>query len=451
MAKMVDIIDIINIGKFKFKYLENDNGDDMFDKVLNKFGSPLYLYYEKPMRENAKKFMSAFIENIPKFKQYFAVKATPNKHILKILNSEGMGFDCSSITELKLVESLYEVNTKQLEIMYTSNYTSVEDFEDVLKIMSESNSNIIINLDDTDGLENLCTASVNTNIKLPDLISFRLNPLFGSTSSEVESNVLGGPNTKFGVPSTRIVDAYELAKTQGFTRFGIHVMTGSCILEIEYFKKLVDVVFEYINKIYQELGIIFEFIDLGGGIGIPYRPEQTPIDINLLAKTIADTIQENKKKYNLHFDPIIVMENGRYITGPYGILLSRCKSIKYGVDNKKFYGLDACMANLMRPGMYGAYHKIIVPRLINQSKSTDLIESVNIVGSLCENNDWFAKDRLMPKNIIKNDIFVIFDVGAHGYSMGFQYNSKTRSAEALVTDDEQYIIEIREKELNCFN
>lgn len=422
------------------------------EEMLNKFGSPLYVYYENPMRTNAKRFMSRFNENIRNFKQYFAVKATPNLHILELLKSEGMGFDCSSITEVELVESLPSQLAKPAEIMYTSNYTSVEDFESLLTIKSTSLSNIVINLDDIDGLENLCTASINKNINLPDLISFRLNPLFGFTNSEVSSNVLGGQHTKFGVPSTKIIEAYSLAQQKGFTKFGIHVMTGSCILEVDYFKELVDIVFEHIDKLVRELGITFEFVDLGGGIGIPYKPTQNEIDIELLAKTIAERIHVNKQKYNLQFDPFIIMENGRYITGPYGILVSRCKSIKCGIDNKKFYGLDSCMANLMRPGMYGAYHKISIPRLELESlPNSDNLEEANVVGTLCENNDWFAKNRLLPKGIQKNDIFVIEDAGAHGYSMGFQYNGKLRSAEVLVTNDYQNVIEIRPKESKCFS
>lgn len=431
---------------FSQEFAQNEHIKDDFENLLETYGSPLYVYYEKPMRTNAQKFMNTFKQYIPNFQQYFAVKATPNIHILEILKSEGMGFDCSSITELELVDRL----STPSNIMYTSNYTSVEDFEALLRIKSNSESNIIINLDDTDGLENLSMASLNTNIELPDLISFRLNPSFGSTDSETTSNVLGGSNTKFGISSTKIVDAYFLAQQYGFTKFGVHVMTGSCILDVDYFKNLVDTVFEHINNINQKLGIKFEFVDLGGGIGIPYKSTQNEFNIESLASIIAEAVEGNKLKYNLQFDPIIVMENGRYITGPYGILLARCKSIKRGADDKKFYGLDASMANLMRPGMYGAYHEILVPRLdldINVMET----EIANVVGTLCENNDWFARDRVLPKGIKKNDIFAILDVGAHGFSMGFQYNGKLRSAEVLITNDQETAIEIRKRETHCFN
>ena len=435
------------------------------EELLSKFGSPLYVYFEEPMRENAKEFMNAFKRCIPNFEQYFAVKATPNIHIMSILKTEGMGFDCSSINELKLVDKLFDDfnDTVPAKIMYTSNYTSVEDFEFLLRTkFQNSNLDITINLDDIDGLENLCEASKNININLPDLISFRLNPLFGPIVSEVESNILGGSNTKFGIPSTKIIEAYKMAQDKGFSKFGIHVMTGSCVLDVNYFVDLVNVVFNHVSLIHDTLGIKFEFVDFGGGIGIPYKPTEKKININELAEKMSNAIEENKIKYNLNFDPKIIMENGRYITGPYGILLTKCKSIKKGIDDKKFYGLDACMANLMRPGMYGAYHEILIPKFhcnetTKTTETTKTIEtteemdteSANVVGTLCENNDWFAKDRNLPKGIQKNDVFLISDVGAHGYSMGFQYNSKTRSAEVLINKFGE-AIEIRKKETMCF-
>lgn len=425
---------------------------DEYENLLTTFGSPLYVYFQNPIVENAQNFINAFKKYFPTFQQYFAVKATPNIHILEILKNLDMGFDCSSLGELELINQLvnsdqFTVITKPIKIMYTSNFTSVEDFEILLKTTLNNNLEIIINLDDIDGLENLHQASINVNICLPKMISFRLNPLFGPSESEVESNILGGADTKFGIPSSKIVDAYKSAINMGFTNFGIHMMTGSCVLDINYFKNLVDIVFEHIKKINDEVGIKFDFVDLGGGIGIPYKPNEEKINIELLAKTIYESINENKNKYKIDYDMSIYMENGRYITGPYGLLLTRCKSIKIGYNDKKFYGLDASMANLMRPGMYGAYHKITVPRLDSTSEPT--VELANVVGTLCENNDWFAKNRELPNGIVKNDIFVIHDVGAHGYSMGFQYNNKLRSAEILINDADQAVL-IRKKETKAF-
>jgi diaminopimelate decarboxylase len=432
------------------RQIENELSADLvcIQKVLVEHDGPVYIYDEVLIRNRAKNFLLTFRKYMPTFKQYFAVKATPNKHIMQILKDEGMCFDCSSLTEIELVGQLDTPS----EIIYSSNYTSVDEFEEVLCSMSEGIlnsdhtelSDIIINLDDIDCLENLVEACKGTKISLPSIISFRYNPSFGGTSSETKSNILGGSDTKFGISKERILTSYIRAKEVGFTKFGIHVMTGSCVLDVDYFKELVDVVFEQVSTISNELGIKFEFVDLGGGIGIPYRPDQNAIDLDLLARTIADAVSDNIIHYNLKFNPTIVMENGRYITGPYGWLVTQCKSIKH--ENKNFYGLNACMSNLMRPGMYGAYHHIYIPRLIDSAD----FQQAHVVGTLCENNDWFAKNRKLPIGIKKDDIFIICDTGAHGFSMGFQYNGKKRSAEVLYDSKLGKFKTIREKELTCF-
>lgn len=423
--------------------------------LMNLSNGPIYVYDEVQIRNNAKLFMETFKKYMPKFKQYFAVKATPNKHIMDILCEEGMGFDCSSLSEITLVGQL----NRPTEIIYSSNYTSVDDCEELLCSIYEGiidcdhdeEIKIIINLDDIDCLENLIEASLNTKLPLPDTISFRLNPLMGTTNSETQSNILGGQDSKFGIPTNKIIEAYARAITVGFKKFGIHVMTGSCVLDVNYFKELVDVVFDVVNKIHSTLSIDFDFVDLGGGIGIPYKPEQEPINLDSLAKTISEQVQHNIKLYNLPFEPTIAMENGRFITGPFGWLVTQCKSIKNGFNDVKFYGLNASMANLMRPGMYGAYHHIYVPRLDEDENERNIREECNVVGSLCENNDWFAKNRSLPKNIKKNDVFVICDTGAHGFSMGFQYNGKTRSAEWLYNSEIDKFKIIRCKETHPFN
>lgn len=395
---------------------------DVIDRLSNKYGTPFYIYDENGIIRNATNFMNTFKKYIPSFKQYFAVKALPNTSIMKILKDCGMGFDCSSVTEINLVNML---ETKS-DIIYSSNYTSTDDLATMLNEMKE-NPDIILNLDDIDGLENLMFVCNNLNYKIPEIISFRLNPLLGNTNSETKSNILGGTDTKFGIPSTKIINAYKLAKNIGIKKFGIHVMAGSCVMDIQYWKQLIDILFVSIADIYKNVGITFDFIDLGGGIGIPYHPDTPEINIDDLAKLISDSLNYNTKKYNISL-PTICMENGRYITGPYGWLVSRCKSIKIGYNDVKYYGLDACMSNLMRPGMYESYHHITIPRIIDHTEQ----EEVNIVGTLCENNDWFAKKRLLSTDIKKNDIFIIHDVGAHGHCMGFQYNGKLRSAEFLM-------------------
>lgn len=418
------------------------------ENLLQQYGSPLYIYDKNGIESNANNFMKTFRNTIPNFKQYFAVKALSNVHILKLLYDTGMGFDCSGITEIDLVRELntmYNCPLDSLEIMFTANYVSVEDFEKVLKYSLDMN--ILINLDDIDGLENLYIASQNTHLTIPEFISFRLNPLCGKTDSETKSNVLGGVDTKFGIPVDKIVDAYKLAQNLGISKFGIHVMTGSCILDIEYFKTLINALFETINLIYTKLEIIPELINLGGGIGIAYKPNQNDINLEKLVEIIQKIINENKTKYNMNCDPIIAMENGRYITGHFGYLVSKCVSIKHGYNNSKFYGLDASMTHLMRPALYNAYHHITIPRL---SHLKGELEYANVVGSLCENNDWFCKQRSLPRGIQKGDIFVIHDVGSHSFYMGNNYNGKLKSAEVLINIKNKTHQLIRNKETKCF-
>lgn len=391
-------------------------------EIVESYNTPFYIYDEKGIRDHCKYFLNTIKKYLPNFTNYFAVKALPNIHILKILYEEGMKFDCSSVTELMMITEYVTKNGN--DILYSSNYTSVEDLTYALQ------KNVTINLDDIDCFDNMMIAIKKNNLEIPKIISFRLNPLYGSTDSKITSNILSGENSKFGIPRDKIVDAYLLAKKYGVTEFGIHVMTGSCIMNVDYWRDLIDIVFETINEIYYKTNIEFKFVDLGGGIGISYT-DNTHVDIELLGKIIKLSVDENIEKYKLPFNPQIIMENGRFITGKYGLLISKCVSIKNSYNDSVFYGLDACMSNLMRPGMYGAYHKISVPRLENENETI----KCNIVGSLCENNDWFAKDREMPKGIIKNDIFVIHDVGAHGHCMGFQYNGKLRSSELLLESD----------------
>jgi diaminopimelate decarboxylase len=216
------------------------------------------------------------------------------------------------------------------------------------------------------------------------------------------------------------------------------MMTGSCVLSDQYWIKSITILFGLINELKKKLNIDIDFMNIGGGIGIPYKPTEKKVDIALLAKKIRNLFDEKIKQYNIK-EPTLHMENGRFITGPYGYLISRCHVIKNSYET--YYGLDACMANLMRPGMYGSYHHISVPRLKN---SPDLLKA-NVVGTLCENNDWFARDRPLPVGIRKGDLFVIHDTGAHSHSMGFQYNGKLRAPEILLGNDEKtYLIRKRE-------
>lgn len=382
--------------------------DNDIINLCNIYSTPLQIYDGSSIIENQTNFIKTMTNNFPNFRQYFAVKALPNPHVLKLLIDNGSYLDCSSIVELKIAKQL-GLNGKQ--IMFTSNYTSKED------LIFAKELNAIINLDDISLIDDLASLG-----EMPELLCFRLNPGIGKTDSETVSNILGGPNAKFGIPIFQIEDAFIKAKKLGVKKFGIHMMTGSNVLNLDYWDELIKILFQTINKI----NILFDFINIGGGIGIPYKPDQSKIDITEFSNLLRTAITREINFYNIP-EPDLYMENGRFITGPYGWLVSKCNVIKN--TYAKYCGLDACMSNLMRPGMYGSYHHIsIVGKDDNSTK-----EIVNVVGTLCENNDWFAKDRLLP--VVKiNDLFVIHDTGAHSHSMGFQYNGKLRCAEVIIID-----------------
>jgi diaminopimelate decarboxylase len=374
------------------------------------FETPLQIYDGSLIIENQKNFINTMTNNFPNFRQYFAVKALPNPHILKLLIQNGSYLDCSSRVELEIANRL---GLRGDKIMFTSNYTSKED------LIFAKELGAIINLDDISIIDDLAKLG-----KMPELLCFRLNPGIGKTDSETVSNVLGGPDAKFGIPPFQIVEAFKKAKDLGVKKFGIHMMTGSNVLNLDYWDELIKILFQNINKIKEITDIYPSFINIGGGIGIPYKPDQPKIDIEAFSNQIRASITREIQLYNIP-EPDLYMENGRFITGPYGWLISKCNVIKN--TYAKYCGLDASMSNLMRPGMYGAYHHISI---VGKEKET-VTEKVNVVGTLCENNDWFAKDRELPIAEV-GDLFVIHDTGAHSHSMGFQYNGKLRCAEIIV-------------------
>lgn len=396
---------------------------ELIEKVVELYETPVQLYDYNGIRQTAKNFMETFNYYIKNFNQFYAVKALPNPYILQILLDEGMGLDCSSSSELEIARLL---NVPGNKIMFTSNYTSEAD----LKLAMDMS--VIINLDDISLIPKLFMVSGH----MPAKLFLRYNPGIGKTNSETKSNILGGPDAKFGMDSLTIIESIILAKSLGVQEFGIHMMTGSNVLDLDYWDELVDIIFDLTDQIKQITGITICGINLGGGIGINYRTGKLP-DINLLAKKIGENIQKNCRARNL--DSInVYMENGRFITGPHGYLISKCNVVKklYG---QTFYGMDACMSNLMRPGMYGAYHRIDVLG----KQDSEHIEA-NVVGTLCENNDWFAKNRLLPL-ANPSDLFVIWDTGAHSHSMGFQYNGKLRAPEILINKSD--FKKIRDREL----
>jgi diaminopimelate decarboxylase len=342
-------------------------------------GTPYQLYDEAAIRDNCRRLLSAFSRAFPGFRQYFAVKALPNPAILRILVEEGCGLDCSSSSELHIAAAL---GVPGRDVMYTSNYTSEAD------LGTAFDGGVIINLDDASLVESL----VRARGRAPSLISFRLNPGVGRTDSETASNVLGGPGAKFGVPRDQIVGAYRAAAAAGATRFGMHMMTGSCVMNDAYWEETVAVLVRTAAEVMREAGIPrFEFINIGGGLGIPYRPGAPSVDVECLAARLAEVMAAawaGAVGAGGAPLPALRMENGRFMTGPFGWLVSRCEAVKraYGAT---YFGLDACMANLMRPGMYEAYHHVTVPA----REGAGARAKAHVVGTLCENNDWFAKVR----------------------------------------------------------
>ena len=416
--------------------------NQQLEEIALTHGTPYQLYDEAAIRQNARGLIHAFSSRFPHFQQHFAVKALPNPKILQILMEEGCGLDCSSTSELWIADKL---NCPSDHVCFTSNFTSKAD------LLLAAQQGVLINLDDVSLVQTLADVTAG-NVGFPELISFRLNPGEGRTDSTTKSNVLGGPDAKFGVAHFQILDAYKKAIDCGAKRFGIHMMTGSCVMSNTYWEESLGRMLDTVAELRKELSIEFEFINVGGGIGIPYKPHEQCVGVEELASRMR-TVWDAKLKEHQMPEPKLHMENGRYMTGPYGWLVTRCHAIKRSYAT--YYGLDACMSNLMRPGMYGRYHHITVPakdkfakgETTNAAIDSTIVETehANIVGTLCENNDWFAKHRLTAKADI-GDLFVIHETGAHAHSMGFQYNGKLRAPELLLKSDGSTIDLIRKRE-----
>ncbi|HOX16207.1 MAG TPA: diaminopimelate decarboxylase [Smithellaceae bacterium] len=382
---------------------------EQIEKIIKKYPTPFHIYDEKAIRENARAFKKSFTWNNG-FKEFFAVKAAPNPYLMKILHTEGFGADCSSLAELLMAE---KTGITGEEIMFSSNDTPAEDFLLAKRLQA------IINLDDISHIDYL-----EKSAGLPSLICFRYNP----GPLKKGNVIIGHPEeAKYGFTREQLFEGYRICRDKGIKRFGIHTMVASNELDAQYFVETAEILFELIVQISHALNIRFEFINIGGGIGIPYRPEQARIDLTAMNRGIKEKYEKIIAANGLA--PIkLFTECGRYITGPYGYLVSRVLHIKD--TYKQFAGLDACMANLMRPALYGAYHHITV--VGKEKQSHDFM--YDVTGSLCENNDKFAIDRMLPK-LEPGNIVVIHDAGAHGYAMGFNYNGKLRSAELLLRED----------------
>lgn len=378
------------------------------DLLAKKYPTPFYMYDERGIKESAGNLIKAF-SWAPRFKEYFAVKATPNPHIMNSLKEVGCGMDCSSYAELLLSE---RVGITGENIMFSSNDTPALDFKKARELGA------IINLDDITHIDFL-----KQTAGIPKLLSFRYNP----GALKKGNAIIGHPEeAKFGLTLPQMAEAYKKAKRLGVVRFGVHTMIISNELDEKYFIDAADMMFKLAVRMKQELGISIEFINLGGGLGIPYKPTQKPVRLSVISKGVQSAYEKHLTQNSLN--PALFLECGRYITGPHGYLVTRAVHEKH--TYREYIGVDASMANLMRPGMYGAYHHITV--LGKESNAAD--RTYDVVGSLCENNDKFAVQRPLPE-ISMGDILVIHDTGAHGHSMGFNYNGKLRSAELLLKTD----------------
>lgn len=382
---------------------------DQLQEIIKKYPTPFHIYDEQAIRQNIRNLQKAFAW-APRFREQFAVKALPNPRIIEILHEEGAGTDCSSLPELLLSDIS---GVKGEEIILTSNDTPANEFQKAIELGA------IINLDDISHLDFL-----EKNAGLPKILCFRYNP-----GDLVEGNdIIGKPTeAKYGLTHDQLIEGYRRAKEKGVKRFGLHTMVASNERRTEAFLLTAKLMFTLACELKEKLAIEVEFVNLGGGFGIPYRPEEEPLNLIEIGEGIHKLYQEMMLPAGL--DKVAIMtESGRAITGPTGWLVST--AIHEKKTYKDYIGLDSCMANLMRPAMYGAYHHITIAG----KENAPLDHTYDVTGSLCENNDKFAVDRKLPKIDI-GDLVIIHDTGAHGSAMGFNYNGKLWCAELLLRTD----------------
>ena len=380
-------------------------------EIERTYPTPFYLYDEKGIRENAARLKQAFSWNRG-YKEYFAVKATPNPFLLNILKDMGCGTDCSSMTELMMSRAC---GFSGPDIMFSSNDTPPEEFAYAKKLGA------IINLDDITHIQCL----EETLGHIPETISCRFNPggLF-----KISNDIMDNPgDSKYGMTTEQIGQAFKILKEKGAKHFGIHAFLASNTVTNEYYPMLAKILFELAVKLKEETGVHIAFINLSGGIGIPYRPDQEPNDILIIGDGVRRVYEEILVPAGME-DVALCTELGRFMMGPYGALVTKAIHEKH--TYKEYVGVDACAVNLMRPAMYGAYHHITVMG----REDEPCTRMYDVVGSLCENNDKFAIDRMLPE-IRKGDLLFIHDAGAHGFAMGYNYNGKLKSAELLLKED----------------
>jgi diaminopimelate decarboxylase len=374
--------------------------------IAKHYGTPFHIYDEAGIRATGEELKKAF-SGIDGFREYYAVKALPNPRILELMKELDFGFDCSSIPELIMSR---QVGGSGEDIMFTSNNTTEEEF---LAAASEGGS--ILNLDDI--------SLISKVPKFPELVCFRYNPGPRRTGNIIIGNPV---EAKYGISHEQVISAYKMAMERGAKRFGLHTMVASNERDYSYIVETSRMLLQISALVEDELGIRFEFLNIGGGLGIPYKPEDTPLDLDAMAKEITELFDNFKSEHG--YAPRMYMESGRWITGPHGALVTR--AINHKSIYRQYVGVDACMSSLMRPALYDAYHHVDVIGKSDQTKS----ETYDIAGSLCENNDKFAVQRDMPL-IHEGDLLVIHDTGAHGHAMGFQYNGRLRPKELLLRTD----------------
>lgn len=384
---------------------------EQIEEIVKTYPTPFHIYDEKGIRENVKALKEAFSWN-KGFKEYFAVKATPNPFLINILRDYGCGCDCSSLTELMLSDAM---GVSGEDIMFSSNDTPAEEFTYAAKLGAT------INLDDITHIAFL----EKTIGRLPETLSCRYNP---GGVFKISTDIMDNPgDAKYGFTTEQLFEGFRILKEKGVKNFGIHSFLASNTVTNEYYPTLAKTLFETAVKLKEEVGVSVKFINLSGGIGIPYRPDQEPNDIRAIGEGVRKVYEEVLVPAGLG-DVAIYTELGRFMMGPYGHLVVQAIHEKH--THKEYIGVDACAVNLMRPAMYGAYHHITV--LGKENEPCDF--KYDVTGSLCENYDKFAVDRMLPKIAI-GDYLVIHDTGAHGFAMGYNYNGKLKSAELLLKED----------------
>ncbi len=384
---------------------------EKLQEIIKEYPTPFHLYDEKGIRENAKALQEAFSWN-QGFREYFAVKANPNPFLIRILKEYGCGCDCSSLTELMLANALH---LEGPEIMFSSNATPAQEYQYADQIGA------VINLDDFTHIDFLEKALGH----IPETISCRFNP---GGVFKISNSIMDNPgDAKYGFTREQMFDGFRLLMEKGAKKFGIHAFLASNTVTNAYYPTLAKTLFELAVELKEQTGADIRFINLSGGIGIPYRPDQEPNDIRVIGEGVRKVYEEVLVPAGMG-DVALYTELGRFMTGPYGCLVTRAIHQKH--THKEYIGCDACAVNLMRPAMYGAYHHITV-----MGKDNAVCDhKYDVTGSLCENNDKFAIDRMLPR-VDVGDLLVIHDTGAHGYSMGYNYNGKLKSAELLLRED----------------